>query len=121
MKQKDLWSVGIYSPLGSTTGRYELIFTNEDRAVKFHNHLKRIQRLWKYFRPAFIYFEDDYGVKLSIATDAIGAVYIASLVDSHRRNVDVGDTQHVVAEAYKSDVDIQPGFKGGSEVGREDE
>lgn len=73
------------------------------------------------FSFCFCSFEDDYGVKLSIATEAIGAVYIASLIDSHQRNIDVGDTQHVVAEDYKSDVDVRPGFKSISKVGKEDE
>lgn len=57
MKQKNLWSIRFYSPLGSTTGGYELVFTSEDRAVKCHDHLKRIQNRWKYFRSAFVHLK----------------------------------------------------------------
>ena len=123
MKLEDFWSVGVYSPLGAQTGRYELIFTDRDRAVKCYNYLKQVKEMWKWFRPGFIHYEDDYGVKLGMDPEAIGAVYFTRSKDTHRRNIDIGDTQHVIAATYKSDVDVKTGFRHDNDgkVGKEDE
>ena len=119
MKHKDLWSLNIYSMVGGT--RYELVFTSEDRAVACYDRFKQVLGTWKRLYPTFIHYRDDFNVEVSIVPKLINTLYFVKLTDAHRRATDVGDTQHVIAEAYESDINVQFGFEVENKVDKKDE
>ena len=110
MKYDNLWIINIYQGFaGPNAGRYELVFTDQERAVKCYQYIKRIHGM-RWWRPSLIHCEDDFGTLVSIEPQTIGVLYFSDLINSHRRATDVQDSQHVIAEKYSSDVKEKTGF-----------